>query len=295
MGGRSLARFKWDDPVDFERNPAVAAHTHAPVDLPISMTKLVAGSHSSEGLLPNKHLIVLAEKSDGVLDATVGNVSDVCKTSDNVLTFAPLGALQRYDFSGETRNLMLTIDDAFMRRLAAQWEAEVNVNLLDPLVLFRNSRLQFLIKELDRTLVDGDLSWRIQSEAYALQIGAELLSHFTPTSPVGGKAQLDRRDLDQVEAYVAEHLDANIGLTEIAAVLDMDIFSFGRAFKAATGVSPGRYVLRQRIEQACGHLRGTDWPLAEIAYRCGFSSQAHMTTTFKKHLGVTPGKFRASR
>ncbi|WP_299959282.1 helix-turn-helix domain-containing protein [uncultured Roseobacter sp.] len=39
-------------------------------------------------------------------------------------------------------------------------------------------------------------------------------------------------------------------------------------------------------------LRLGDMPLAEIAYATGFASQSHMTDTFRRVLGTTPGKWR---
>ncbi|MEM8577270.1 MAG: AraC family transcriptional regulator, partial [Pseudomonadota bacterium] len=36
----------------------------------------------------------------------------------------------------------------------------------------------------------------------------------------------------------------------------------------------------------------TELSIAEIAYNCGFSSQAHLTTRFSEEFGVTPARYR---
>jgi AraC family transcriptional regulator len=48
----------------------------------------------------------------------------------------------------------------------------------------------------------------------------------------------------------------------------------------------------QRIEKANILLKTSQKPLIEIAFELGFSSQAHLTTSFRKASGVTPSKFR---
>ena len=40
------------------------------------------------------------------------------------------------------------------------------------------------------------------------------------------------------------------------------------------------------------HLLQSDLSLAEIAYRCGFTHQEHMTRLFGRKLGMTPGAYR---
>ena len=39
-------------------------------------------------------------------------------------------------------------------------------------------------------------------------------------------------------------------------------------------------------------LDTTDLPLSEIAARCGFYDQSHLTHVFRQKRGVTPGEYR---
>ncbi|MEO0361283.1 MAG: AraC family transcriptional regulator [Pseudomonadota bacterium] len=107
-------------------------------------------------------------------------------------------------------------------------------------------------------------------------------------------AALDGRRLDRVRAFVDDNLDRQISLEEIAAAAGLSVFHFARSFRAAADVSPLRYVMMRRVEAARRLLAETEEPLAEIAYLCGFSSQAHFSTAFKKHVGATPGAFRTA-
>jgi AraC family transcriptional regulator len=99
-----------------------------------------------------------------------------------------------------------------------------------------------------------------------------------------------RRVLDYIEA----HLTDELGLVELAAIVELSPHYFGEAFRISTGRSPHRYVMERRIEWARGLLWDADRPIRDIAYAAGFSSQSHFTANFRRVTGVTPGRFRRS-
>ncbi len=111
----------------------------------------------------------------------------------------------------------------------------------------------------------------------------------------------DDRDKDLVQAIVAcmrdttiqAHLDSKLKWAEIAAAVGLNPFAFGRAFKLATGITPHQYIIRCRLRRATRLLAREELPLADIALEVGCSCQTHLTTLFRKHLGTTPGAFRA--
>lgn len=105
-------------------------------------------------------------------------------------------------------------------------------------------------------------------------------------------SQLSPQKFQLVCDYIEDNLAQNISLVELANLANMSQYRFARAFKAKMGLSPYAYVLERRIAAARSLIKESELSLAEIAYDTGFSSQAHMTTTFKKRLGVTPGILR---
>ena len=72
----------------------------------------------------------------------------------------------------------------------------------------------------------------------------------------------------------------------------MSQYRFARGFKKATGFSPHKYLILQRIERAENLLHQDKLSIAEISYQLGFTSQSHFTTTFRKMTGVTPKYYR---
>jgi len=105
---------------------------------------------------------------------------------------------------------------------------------------------------------------------------------------------LSRERLRRVCDYIEEHLDDRLTLTEIAGIACLSPFHFSRSFKQAAGVSPRRYIIKRRVERAKTLLRLTDQPLSWVAQEAGFTDQSHLTTEFRRQIGVTPGRFRAA-
>lgn len=99
--------------------------------------------------------------------------------------------------------------------------------------------------------------------------------------------------LKQVQDYIEEHLAEEIVIEDMAALIPMSQFHFARAFKAATGESPHKYLTQRRIERAKVLLSVTKLPVVEVAYRVGFSNQSHFTAHFRKVTGVTPKDYRS--
>ena len=108
------------------------------------------------------------------------------------------------------------------------------------------------------------------------------------------RGALDPRRLRRVKEYIEAHLGEVLSIEAMANEACLSPFHFARAFKAATGTPPHSYLSNLRIEKAKLMIAEGKMPLAEIAYLCGFSSQAYFTTWFKRIVGATPGAYRAS-
>jgi AraC family transcriptional regulator len=100
-----------------------------------------------------------------------------------------------------------------------------------------------------------------------------------------------RRVLDYIDATLGER---DLSLARIAAIAHLSPFHFSRAFKAATGTAPHRFVVERRVERAKALLAKRELSLAEIAYDAGFANQAHFSTMFRRITDMTPGEYRQS-
>ncbi|MEW9550863.1 helix-turn-helix domain-containing protein [Nonomuraea sp. NPDC050783] len=93
------------------------------------------------------------------------------------------------------------------------------------------------------------------------------------------------------EAIAAGHPAAG-GLLSLAALLKVSPYRLSRAFTQELGVSLTHYRNRVRVGRALDRLEGGATSLAELAAELGFSDQAHMTRTIRRHAGHTPAALR---
>ena len=111
------------------------------------------------------------------------------------------------------------------------------------------------------------------------------------------RAHFDAREmLDPRIAQAIDHIEAHLGealsVAEVAAAACLSSSQFARSFKAATGAPVWAFVQRRRCERARHMLLNTRLPVVEIAFRCGFSSQSHLTRAFRARFRTTPGHVR---
>lgn len=104
--------------------------------------------------------------------------------------------------------------------------------------------------------------------------------------------RLTHADRTRIQRYVHEHLAREVTIKELAEMTGYSLDHFARLFKHTFGLPPHRYLLDSRVNAARDHLAAGVLPLAEIALRCGFGTQAHFTGIFKLRTGVAPGEYR---
>jgi len=96
----------------------------------------------------------------------------------------------------------------------------------------------------------------------------------------------------RVSEYVAAHLGRAMTLDELAKIAGYSRFHFARGFRAATGMPPYAYLIRQRIARACEMLAAGDMPVAAIAAATGFASHAQFSSRFRQITGLAPTAYR---
>lgn len=100
--------------------------------------------------------------------------------------------------------------------------------------------------------------------------------------------------LQTVLNHIHGHLQDALSLELLAGLAGVSTAYFREIFEEAIGTTPHRYVLAQRIDRARKMLTQSSWPISHIAQSCGFSSQSHLTATFRAAHGTTTGRFRAA-
>jgi transcriptional regulator GlxA family with amidase domain len=101
-----------------------------------------------------------------------------------------------------------------------------------------------------------------------------------------------RRPLSELQAWMADHPEADLSVEALARRAGMSPRNFARVFKDEIGVPPARYVELLRVESARRRLESAQATVDEVADDCGFGSRETMRKAFLRSVGVTPSEYR---
>ena len=98
--------------------------------------------------------------------------------------------------------------------------------------------------------------------------------------------------LRKVRSYVDCHIAERISVADLSALIRLSGAHFSRAFRRTCKESPHAFIVRRRLELAAHYLLETDASVSDIALRCGFADQAHLSRLFRRARGISPASWR---
>ncbi|MER5940518.1 helix-turn-helix domain-containing protein [Streptomyces sp. NPDC001928] len=116
----------------------------------------------------------------------------------------------------------------------------------------------------------------------------------------GGQAQYIEQPVPEsgaastaaTRAWALEHLDEPLTLADLAAHARMSLRTFARRFSDEVGLSPGRWLIQQRVVRARHLLESSDLPVDRIAGEVGFATGASLRQHLHAAIGVSPQAYR---
>lgn len=87
-------------------------------------------------------------------------------------------------------------------------------------------------------------------------------------------------------------LDRDHALRDMADSVGMSLRTFIRRFQDMTGLSPGEWLLQERVARAEQLLTETAASVEDVATACGFPTAAALRYHFRNRLGVAPARYR---
>jgi AraC family transcriptional regulator len=159
----------------------------------------------------------------------------------------------------------------------------------------QDEQLSHLLALVHQELTAEGSGSQLFIEGIAQSLAVHLLRNYAL-----GEAPHDRQNalpgfkLRRAVAYLEDHLAEPFDLAQLAATVGMSEFHFSRLFKRATGLSPSRYFIRQRIARAQRLLQETDTSIIEVGMSVGYFSPSHFAQVFRRETGLPPSHYRRS-
>jgi len=101
-----------------------------------------------------------------------------------------------------------------------------------------------------------------------------------------------RARVEAVREFLETNMTRDLDMASVARAAALSPYYLTRIFKAQYGVPPYRYLIRLRINYATRLLRDSVLSVTQICHHAGFNSLSHFTTTFRRHVGMSPTQYR---
>jgi AraC family transcriptional regulator len=232
-------------------------------------------SEPPEGYMPWHLLSVQLSPPTGFEDRDDGRIA----LAPGHVVFRPAGVATRAWWTGPSETLNLALDPAVVG-------VELDASRYGPDPVVGN-----LAAALRHGLADGSAD-PLLADGVREALAAHLRTRYAGARATRGPRRLSPAELERVRHRIHDGLAEDLRLADLAAAVPLSPYHFGRAFKATTGVTPHRYVMRCRTVAARALLARPDLGIDEIARRTGFSDASHLARHFRRWLGAPPGAFR---
>lgn len=209
------------------------------------------------------------------------------------LEIVPAGYWRTWETATPTVKLRVSLTPALMNEVAESLGVSADSVSLAPRLHVCDRPIRDILSSIGAELRTEYPIGRLYVESLATALAARLLKqHSHKRASLGG---LPKRQLQQLLEYIDENVARDLSLQELASVVSASGSHFTVLFKKSTGTSPHQFVLRARVARAVDLIIGSSTQLSEIALRCGFANQSHMSRCVRRFHGMTPAELRRQR
>lgn len=150
-------------------------------------------------------------------------------------------------------------------------------------------------EEFQQLLQTREHSFQFNYYLLASNLIKKLLSLILSQSISEPKLKTKELDIAKFDLYLKENISRTLTLEDMAKACGLSKFYFAKKFQQNTGISPGRYYLEKKIQQACLLLDSTEMTIKQSANRLGYEDPYYFSRLFKKVMGLSPKQYRMSK
>lgn len=155
----------------------------------------------------------------------------------------------------------------------------------------KHSHISFYFKSILKEVKKTDYNYEnvCQNLLEVLVTNMIRLTHCTVTSTSTARTN---KECTFIKRYIDHHFNENITLNYLAEMTHMNKYYMVHAFNKYIGYSPINYLIEKRISESKRLLETSNYSIAQIAEKVGFSSQSYFSQVFKKSTQMTPNAYR---
>jgi len=124
----------------------------------------------------------------------------------------------------------------------------------------------------------------------------ELLINLVSSDPVlayyfSALTQTDKPSLQQI---MENNFCFRLRLEDYAELCHRSLSAFKRDFQQVFNETPGRWIMKRRVERAASILANSNQSVTEVAFETGFEDLSHFSRVFKQFAGKNPTEYKKS-
>lgn len=249
---------------------------------------------------PHAHLVFVS-LGGGMVARSDARGSAMHRVQPGSVALHPAGHAARWQVENPVAFSVLSLDAQFVTRVArdsfglAPEQVKFDAGLRE-----RDPALAALAGAMAREGLRRDAGSRLFIRSMATLLSLHLLREYLPVHTGAAAAEFAQatatpRTVARAVAFMRENFSREICTQDVADAVNVSGSHLTRLFRRALGVTPYRYLLQMRVENARSLLAAGAGrrSLAEVASAVGFCDQSHLTRHCKRLLGATPGQLQA--
>ncbi|HZY82811.1 MAG TPA: helix-turn-helix transcriptional regulator [Cyclobacteriaceae bacterium] len=216
------------------------------------------------------------QTADGWKDSVCDKGAVVCLSS--------VGSSTTIRWTQPFHGLMIVLEPHFVNEILEikDFKFVSQFNITDP----------FLLDVATKLSATNNSAEKVYAESLAVACIVHLAKTYRASKEIYfPKGKLNPYQLKQVVDFAYSYMQFNIGLHELAELVNLSPYHFGRLFKQTVGRSPYQFILALKIECAMKMIKKNHGPISEIAYQLNFSDQSHFSNAFRKATGISPRQY----
>lgn len=194
--------------------------------------------------------------------------------------------------------VFIFVDDGFIKRTILKYQEESNLHISpkaatkDLMLVDKNELLKSY-----HSFINLLFTYDVKSSKSLLKLKIEELILSLLTQP--GNYQLKSYFLSLnmnknslLEQTMENHFLQPLSIGEFARMCARSLSSFRRDFHKVFKTTPGKWLIRRRVEHSRLLLESTDKSINEIVDMCGFVNRSHFLKIFKQAYHISPSQYR---